>query len=182
MMNSYKHQWVVAEAIAMMLKEGLPVTLDWIGPTYEPALRRLGRSLRSVNQVGSVIRYIGKVRYDYNPSYHTGAALCLYASSCETFGLTLLEAMASDTPIACSRLSAMPEIRGDAGVYFDPEDPAGMTSAIRKLAENPELRAWKEWAAYEQAHEFLWKRCTDDTFRFFAEVTADHRSDSQALS
>jgi glycosyltransferase involved in cell wall biosynthesis len=172
----------VEEAVAKVLKEGLPVTLDWIGPAYEPALLRLGRTLRSVNPVGGVIRYIGIVWYDYPSSYHTGAPRCVYASSCETFGLTLLEAMASGLRIACSRLSAIVEILRDAGVYFDPEDPAGMANAIRKPAENPELRAWKASAAYEQAHEYLWKRCADQTFRFCAEVTADHRSGSQALS
>lgn len=171
--NTYKHQWYVAEAVAKLRAECLPVTLDLIGPAYRPALRRLQRTLQRVDPAGSATRYIGSVPHDHVPSHYAGAGLCVFASSCETFGQILLEAMASGLPIACSNRGPMPEILGSAGVYFDPEDAASIARAIRELAADPELRAQKAWAAYERAHQYSWKRCADETFAFLTEVAAE---------
>jgi glycosyltransferase involved in cell wall biosynthesis len=171
--DTYKHQWYVAEAVAKLRKEGLPVMLDLIGEAYRPALRRLRRALRRVDPAGRIVRYVGEVRHEELPAYYGAAALCVFASSCENLPNILLEAMASGLPIACSKRGPMPEILGSAGVYFDPEDAASIAGAIRELAENPELRDGKALGAYERAHQYSWKRCAEETFEFLAEVAAE---------
>jgi glycosyltransferase involved in cell wall biosynthesis len=69
------------------------------------------------------------------------AEFVVFQSTCENCPSTLIEAMAAGTPIACSNASSIPEIGGDAVVYFDPFQPADIARAMVRLAEDPELRA-----------------------------------------
>ncbi len=82
----------------------------------------------------------------------------------------LLEGMASGLPIACSDRGPMPEVLGDAGVYFDPEDVGSIRRAIQQLIVSPELRSEKAQAAFERICGYSWRRCADETFGFLAEV------------
>jgi glycosyltransferase involved in cell wall biosynthesis len=98
------------------------------------------------------------------------ADLGLFASSCENMPNILLETMASGLPIACSRLGPMPEVLGDAGVYFDPEQPEEIACALRELIESPQLRTDLAQASYQRAQQFSWQRCADETFGFLVAV------------
>ena len=168
--NTYKHQWHVAEAVAKMRGEGLPVALDLIGPAYLPALRRLERTLRRVDPAGSFIRYLGAAKHaDLQKSYRE-ADVAIFASTCEAFGQILTEYMAAGLPIACSNKSAMSELLGDACVYFDPEQPNDIAKVLREFVVSPELRTEKAKASYHIAHKFSWGQCASDTFAFLSSV------------
>ena len=101
---------------------------------------------------------------------YADADLCVFASSCETFGQILTEAMSAGLPVACSNRSAMPELLGDAGVYFDPENSLDIARALRELIDLPELRTEKAWASFERAKTYSWARCARETFGFLAEI------------
>ncbi|MEI7635937.1 MAG: glycosyltransferase family 1 protein [Syntrophus sp. (in: bacteria)] len=172
--DTYKHQWQVAEAVAQLRNEGFPVALELVGPAYSPALQRLKRTLERVDPLGDFIRYAGAVSYADLPARYARADLFLFASSCENMPNILLEGMASGLPIACSNCGPMPEILGDAGIYFDPERPEDVARAIRELIESPFLRARKAAAAFERAKAYSWIRCADDTFGFLAGLAVAH--------
>jgi glycosyltransferase involved in cell wall biosynthesis len=82
----------------------------------------------------------------------------------------LLEGMASGLPIACSNCGPMPEVLGDAGVYFDPENPKDIARALRELIESPVLRTKSAESSFERVRRYSWRRCADETFRFLAEI------------
>ncbi len=168
--DMYKHQWHVAEAVANLRRRGLPVTLDLVGPAYGPALRRLKRVLRRVDSNGSFVWYRGVVAYEQLSAQYASADLFVFASSCETFGQILTEAMSGGLPIACSNRSALPEVLKNAGVYFDPEDPREVALALEALVSAPELRAEKARMAFQAAQAYSWSRCASDSFEFLAEV------------
>jgi glycosyltransferase involved in cell wall biosynthesis len=86
----------------------------------------------------------------------------------------LLEGMASGLPIACSDRGPMPEVLGDAGVYFDPEDPNDIARALRELIDSRELRSKLAKASFERAQGYSWLRCADQTFRFLADIALTH--------
>ncbi|MGA2228428.1 MAG: glycosyltransferase, partial [Syntrophobacteraceae bacterium] len=98
------------------------------------------------------------------------ADLFVYASSCENMPNILIEAMASSLPIACSNRGPMPEVLGDAGLYFDPESPEQIAGAIRELMTGHEKRSECAARAYEYAKQYSWERCARDTFAFIAGV------------
>lgn len=178
--DTYKHQWQVAEAVAQLRAENLPVVLDLIGPAYPPALRRLNRTLRQVDPTGGFIHYWGAVPYFELHARYAAADIGVFASSCENMPNILLETMAAGLPVACSDRGPMPEVLGDAGVYFDPERPADIARALRELIASPALRAEKAQASYTAALAFDWRRCADETFGFLAGVAK--RSREQNLS
>jgi len=168
----YKHQWHVVAAVSKLKKEGLPVQLDLVGPAYPPALRRLNRSLHRFNPQRDFIRYQGPVSYTDLAAWYHKADLFIFASSCETFGQILTEAMAAGLPIACSDQSSMQETLGDAGIYFNPEKPSEIADAVRSLIVSPALRAEKAAAAYRLAMSFTWQSSAEQTFEFLAQNTA----------
>ena len=101
----------------------------------------------------------------------------MYASSCENLPNILIEAMAAGLPIASSSRGPMPEVLGDAGLYFDPEDPAGLALRLRELVESHELRASLAQRAFERAADYRWDRCAEQTFAFLAEVLRESQGE-----
>ena len=59
----------------------------------------------------------------------------------------------------------MPEILGDAGIYFDPEDITSITNALRKLLISSELRKVNANKAKERSKQYSWEQCANDTFQ-----------------
>ena len=136
----YKHQWHVAQAVADLRNVGFPVSIDFVGPAYGPALRRLTAMLRRIDPAHTFARYRGEIPYTQLPVRYQQADAFIFASSCENLPIILLEAMAAGLPIWCSDRGPMPEVLGQAGVYFNPEDAASITEAAKSLLTNIELR------------------------------------------
>jgi glycosyltransferase involved in cell wall biosynthesis len=166
----YKHQWHVADAMAQLRESGFPVALDLVGPATSNALRQLRAMLERIDPTKEFINYSGEKPYNELHELYVRADAFLLASSCETFGQILTEAMSAGLPIACSNRSAMPELLGDAGVYFDPERPDEIASAIRKLFDNPKLRSRLACESFEKVQEYSWERCAKETFSFIAQI------------
>ncbi len=167
----YKHQWHVAEAVAHLRAAGLPVVLDLVGLPYAPALRRLRAVMSRIDPEGQFIRYHGGVPHAALSAWYADADVCVFASSCENMPNILLEGMAAGLPIACSDRGPMPEVLGDAGVYFDPEQPATIARALRDLITAPELRQRLSHRAAERAVKYTWQTCADETLSFIKSVT-----------
>ncbi len=74
----------------------------------------------------------------------------------EGFGLPAVEAMACGTPVISSRTGSLPEVVGEAGVYFDPTDVASIAEAIDGLLAEPGLRESLARLARERSARFTW--------------------------
>jgi glycosyltransferase involved in cell wall biosynthesis len=166
----YKHQGNVAEAVARLRQEGLPISIEFVGDAYPPAARQLRRAMRARDPEGHFLKYCGPVEHAELPRAYHSADGFVFASSCENLPNILLEAMASGLPIACSNRPPMPEVLGQAGVYFDPLRPEQIEAALRALFQNAELRKHYALAAHERAEQFSWSACARDTFRFLSDV------------
>jgi len=173
--DMYKHQWHVAQAVVQLRKIGLPVAMELVGPAYPPALNRLRQTLDKIDPIGEVVRYSGAVPHVKLQACYAQADLCVFASSCETYGQILTEAMSSGLPVACSNRSAMPELLGDAGVYFDPENPNDIARTLRMLIESSDLRAKLATESFKRVQTYSWRRCADETFGFLVRVAAENR-------
>jgi glycosyltransferase involved in cell wall biosynthesis len=164
----YKHQWHVVDAVGKLRAAGMPLALELVGPAYPRALLRLKKALARVDPAGRFVHYTGPLPYAELPARYAGADLCLFASSCENMPNILLEAMASGLPIACSDRGPMPEVLGDAGIYFDPENADDIARALRELIASPGLRATLAEASFVRAQTLSWERCADETLSFVA--------------
>lgn len=168
--DQYKHQWHVVEAVAGLRKQGVPIVLDLVGPAYPLALKRLNATIVREDADHRWVHYHGAIPFDELHHKYAEADIGLFASSCENMPNIMLETMAAGLPIACSRMGPMPEMLGDAGLYFDPEKPAEIAAALRELIYSPELRMRMAQASYERAQQYSWHRCANETFGFLAEI------------
>jgi glycosyltransferase involved in cell wall biosynthesis len=168
--DQYKHQWHVVEAVAALRKQGLPIVLDLVGPSYPPALQRLNATIERVDAERHWVHYHGAIAFDALHHHYAQDDLGLFASSCENMPNILLETMASGLPIACSNKGPMPEVLGEAGVYFDPEQPEDIARALREMIVSPPLRTELAQASYNRAQQYSWQRCADETFGLLAAI------------
>jgi glycosyltransferase involved in cell wall biosynthesis len=165
--SPYKHHWHVVEAVAELHRQGHPVRLDLIGPS-DRGIVRLRAAMTAADPAGCFITWHGAVPYDTLPDHYEQSDIGVFASSCENMPNILLEGMAAGLPMACSDRGPMPEILGDAGVYFDPERPKTIADALVTLLSDGQLRQRMAKAAFARAADFTWARCADDTFDFLA--------------
>lgn len=86
------------------------------------------------------IRFLGSLETDELLRLYRGCRLMVFPSSVETFGHPLVEAMACGAPIASSDRAAMPEILGNAGLFFDPLDAVDMAEKVDRLLTDENLR------------------------------------------
>ena len=96
------------------------------------------------------------------------AALFVYPSLYEGFGLPPAEAMACGVPAVVSNASSLPEVVGDAGVTVEPQDAGALAGAIRALLAEPRRRGELAARAVEQAARFRWDRAARQMRDVFA--------------
>jgi len=123
------------------------------------AVRRLGLEQR--------VEFGGHVEREELAALYRGALCLVFPSRYEGFGLPILEAMASGTPVVAARTGAVPEVAGDAAVLVEPGDPAALAEGIRRaLAEGEQLAA----AGLERARRFSWAETARLTLGVYREL------------
>ena len=132
---------------------------------YESIEQELGPLLRSGH-----VRLPGYIPAEALPALYAGAAMLVYPSLYEGFGLPLVEAMASGTPVITSNRSSMPEVVGNAGILVEPEDETMIAEAIRQLLEDKNAAQRLQQQGLERARQFTWERCAQQTLAVYRQV------------
>jgi glycosyltransferase involved in cell wall biosynthesis len=100
------------------------------------------------------------------------AACFVYPSLYEGFGLPPLEAMACGCPVVVSNAASLPEVCGDAALYCNPQDPGDISSKIRMLIQDPDMRDELRRRGLAQAREFTWERASRELLDIIDRVQA----------
>ena len=95
------------------------------------------------------------------------ALFYIFPSLYEGFGLPALEAMAKSCPVASSNQASLPEILGDASLYFNPNDKADMFMKIDKLYNDPDLREVLIKKGHRQVKKYNWWECSRETLEVY---------------
>ena len=128
------------------------------------------------------IHLLGYVEKRDMPLLYRGARFLVFPSLFEGFGLPLLEAMASDCPVLCSNVASIPEVVGDAALFFDPHDPEAIADTMHRILTDEELRRRLVHAGRERSRYFSWERTARETLKVLEEAhpsglhtrTSDH--------
>lgn len=108
-------------------------------------------------QLHDDVRFVGFVPADEIPLWYNCAALFVYPSVFEGFGLPVLEAMACGTPVITTNVSSLPEVASDAGLTLPPDDPAAWAEALRRAGQDQDWQAQAQQAGLARAQQFRWE-------------------------
>jgi len=101
---------------------------------------------------------------------YQAAAAFIYPSKYEGFGIPPLEAMSHGCPVVCSNAGAIPEVVGDAGVYFDPNNAEELRTALERVLTTEGLQADLRARGYARIAAFSWDKCAAETARIYREI------------
>jgi glycosyltransferase involved in cell wall biosynthesis len=98
---------------------------------------------------------------------YSNAILFVFPSLYEGFGIPALEAMNCDCPIALSNVSSLPEIGGDAAIYFNPNDPKDICNQMSKIIYDDNFRNQLIEKGKERRKEFSWQKTASETIKLY---------------
>lgn len=113
--------------------------------------------------------------------YYAGAEAFVYPSLYEGFGIPLLEAMQCGCPVLCSNASAIPEVAGDAAIYFNARDTQDISSAMRRVVGSPEERRYLIVKGRSRARQFSWDICARQTYAVYEKLLSRESNRRQGL-
>jgi len=145
-------------ALALAGKKG------WLYDEIFAEVRRLGLEGR--------VLFPGYVPQADLPALISGASAFVFPSLFEGFGFPVLEAMACDVPVVCSRASCLPEVAGDAALLVAPQDEADLAGAMARVLHDEALRTELVARGRVRAAWYTWERCARETLAVL-EGTAD---------
>jgi alpha-1,3-rhamnosyl/mannosyltransferase len=123
------------------------------------------------------VRRIGVVAEGDLPALYRGARALVLPSLWEGFGLPALEAMASGTPVVAAARGALPELVGDAGLLFDPDDATALPAALARIVDDAALRAELARRGRERAAGYSWRETARATLAVYRDVLAGARGE-----
>lgn len=165
----YKHQWHVIKAVEKIRNMGLDVSLLLVGGGTGYAQKKLKQQLNKTDPDGNYIEQLEFVQHERIPELLMQSDLFIFASSCESLPITLLEAMAAGLPIACSDRGPMPEVLKDGGIYFDPENPDTIVVAILSIIVSLDLRKNIAKRAKDMSETYDWARSSAKTWALLSQ-------------
>jgi glycosyltransferase involved in cell wall biosynthesis len=162
----YKYQINVAKAIFNLYEKGYNIEISFIGEGSIVWSDLLNNVIKHLDPEAVTLKNLGQINNKLLPDYIAKSDIFIFASGCEAFGITLLEAMCTGIPIACSNLSSLPETLKDGGVYFNPKSVFEIESAIESIVNDEFLRHNISSKAFTLSTKYSWETCSYNTFKF----------------
>jgi glycosyltransferase involved in cell wall biosynthesis len=161
---AHKNHIGLLQALAILRDQAeLTIPLVCSGAIYKPHFPQIERHLRRLNLDGEV-KFLGYVDEIELQCLYQLCRLMVFPTYFEGLGLPLLEAFQAGVPVACAAVTSLPELAGDAALFFDPAAPEDIATAIRRLWTDPALCARLRARGRLRAGAFSWEH-TARTFR-----------------
>jgi len=125
--------------------------------------------------LGNWVRWAGWIDSETLPAFYQMADALLLPSLFESFGLPILEAMASGCPVVTSNCYGSKEIAGDAAVLVEPESVDSIADGIRSVLTRPELRQNLAERGVRHSASFTWERCAAQTLDVLERIGGEKR-------
>jgi glycosyltransferase involved in cell wall biosynthesis len=138
----------------------------------------IGRSTPYIRQIKNYIAehslrnivFLQDIPNDDLPGIYQMAHAFIYPSLFEGFGIPILEALFSRTPVITSTGSCFHEAGGESSVYVDPDDPEEMIHALRQVLEDEKLRTEMREKGYDHARQFRHEKIADNLMQVYRKI------------
>jgi glycosyltransferase involved in cell wall biosynthesis len=145
-----KNQPGLVAAFARLRRECPDVRLILVGGQYFARERERVRALIAENDLGEAVFFYQNVPEEDLLFFYNLAAVFVFPSFYEGFGLPVAEALACGTPVVCANTSSLPEIAGNASVLIDPTSIEEIAQAINQICGNSEFSAFLQHEGFKQ--------------------------------
>ncbi|MGE5576642.1 MAG: glycosyltransferase family 4 protein [Syntrophothermus sp.] len=162
--HGWKNITGLVSAFALLksrLPEDFPLYLVHVGLAGTQHAELLGL-IKSLGLAGQVV-LPGYIPHEEMPALYRGAAILVFPSFGESFGLPILEAMACGVPVITSNRTAMPEVAGEASFTVNPEDTGMLAEAMRKILQDATFREELVAKGLNRAAFFSWEETAHQT-------------------
>lgn len=131
---------------------------------------KFARSIRNRVPSDGALVLTGYLKREELNALYSGAAAFLFPSLYEGFGIPVLEAMASGTPVMTSRSSSLPEVAGEAAYYVEPTNAENMAQGLKDLSEDEPLRQSLIRKGFKRIQNFSWRDTAKKTLRVYEDL------------
>lgn len=171
----HKNHIMLIKGFALALeKYNLPLKLVLTG-ARERETSRIENLIQNEG-LREMIIYLGYIQQGDMPYVYKAANMLVFPSLFEGFGIPLVEAMESEIPIVCSDTSCIPEIVGEAAVYFNGQSSEAIAKAIHDVYCNEKLRSKLIDEGIERRKMFSWDLCAEKTIEHIFSVYKPQKS------
>jgi glycosyltransferase involved in cell wall biosynthesis len=118
--------------------------------------------IRQADSLGDRVRFVGEIDDAHLQSLYAGAAALVLPSFYEGFGLPILEAMQLGCPVLASNAGSLPEVGGDAALYFDPRSEAEMAECLLQAGNTATMDTLRE-RGRSRVPIFSFQRCAEQS-------------------
>ena len=126
------------------------------------------------------IIYLGYLSQDAMPYVFSNATVMAFPSVFEGFGIPLVEAMKAKVAVACSKCGSIPEVAGDAALYFDAYNPEDIAAKIYSLEIDSELRSELIKKGESVAKKYSWEKCAHETVSYLKKIWLENRKEKHS--
>jgi glycosyltransferase involved in cell wall biosynthesis len=161
--GSYKNFYFTVVALANILISRNDISIVCTGHAFSASELALFKNLKIENKLFHL--YLAS---DSELSWlYRNAEMFIFPSLYEGFGFPLLEAFASSCPVVSSNGGSLPEVGGNAALYFNPKNAEEIQSAVVEVLDNPSTRKNLIGEGLKRIQEFSWEKCRAETIQTY---------------
>jgi glycosyltransferase involved in cell wall biosynthesis len=148
------------------LPKGKKLVISGSSNRLSPSMRE---RVERLNRDGERVRFTGYISNACVGRYYQDADAFIFPSLAEGFGIPSLEAFYYGTPLLCAHTTSIPEVAGDAALYFDPTDVRSMADAMVRFYADPALGPELARKGRERLQLFSWRKAAEETVAIYRE-------------
>jgi len=164
--GGYKNFNLFIKAIAPLLIKNNELKVVCVGGGKFKGIEE--EKFKKLNIINKVFQY--SVNDDILSHLYKKAIVFVFPSLYEGFGIPILEAFSCGCPVITSNTSSLPEVAGDAAIYFDPTNKLSISSSIQKVIYDSNLRNQLIYKGYQRVKEFTWEKTAEKTKKIYESI------------
>ena len=164
--GGYKNFNLFIEAISTLLIEDTELNIVCVGGGNFKEMEK--EKFKKLNIINKIFQY--SISDNILAYVYQKAIAFVFPSLYEGFGIPILEAFSCRCPVISSNASSLPEVAGDAAIYFDPTSRLSILSSIQKVIYDNNLRNQLIYKGYRRVKEFTWEKTAKKTKKLYKDI------------